>query len=168
MSKNKVLVNDEINLAQVRLIDHDGQQLGIMSSRDALAKAQVQNLDLILKSNDAEPPVCKIGDWGKEKYDHKKQKKSSRKKQTRVDVKEIQLRPVTEAHDLNIKVKRAKKFLDEGKKVRFSMRFRGRESSHSEIGMKMMNEILTTLGEDITVEKKPSLNGQNILMVVAP
>lgn len=165
--KNIQLVNDRIKYAQVRVIDSDGTQLGVMNTQDAIRKAKFQKLDLVLVAENANPPVCKIVDRGKELYKAKKKANAAKKNQTVVETKEIQLRPVTDKHDLETKLKRAQGFLDKGKRVRFHMKFRGRERTHSEIGMDMMNDILDTL-VNIKVEKAPSLSGPNILMIVAP
>ena len=165
--KNVQLVNDRIHFEQVRVIDSDETQLGIMNTRDALREAKLQKLDLVLVAERANPPVCKIVDHGKEMYKAKKKANAAKKKQTVVETKEIQLRPVTDKHDLETKLKRAQGFIDKGKRVRFHMKFRGRERTHSHLGMEMMENILETL-ENITVEKQPVLNGPNILMIVAP
>ena len=164
---DKQLVNDRIHFEQVRVIDSDGTQLGIMKTQDALRTARFQKLDLILVAERANPPVCKIADHGKEMYKAKKKANAAKKKQTVVETKEIQLRPVTDKHDLETKLKRAQGFIDKGKRVRFHMKFRGRERTHSHLGMEMMENILDTL-ENITVEKQPALSGPNILMIVAP
>lgn len=164
---DKQLVNDRIHFEQVRVIDSDGTQLGIMKTQDALRTARFQKLDLILVAERANPPVCKIADHGKEMYKAKKKANAAKKKQTVVETKEIQLRPVTDKHDLETKLKRAQGFIDKGKRVRFHMKFRGRERTHSHLGMEMMENILSTL-KNITVEKQPVLNGPNILMIVAP
>ncbi|KKL84786.1 hypothetical protein LCGC14_1961240 [marine sediment metagenome] len=164
---DKQLINDRIHFEQVRVIDSDGTQLGIMKTQDALRNAKFQKLDLILVSERANPPVCKIVDHGKEMYKAKKKANAAKKKQTVVETKEIQLRPVTDKHDLETKLKRAQGFIDKGKRVRFHMKFRGRERTHSHLGMDMMNDILNTM-KNITVEKEPVLNGPNILMIVAP
>ena len=165
--KNVQLVNDRIHFEQVRVIDSDGTQLGIMKTYDAIRQAKSQKLDLVLVAERANPPVCKIVDHGKEMYKAKKKANAAKKKQTVVETKEIQLRPVTDKHDLETKLKRAQGFIDKGKRVRFHMKFRGRERTHSHLGMEMMEDILVTL-ENITVEKQPVLSGPNILMIVDP
>ena len=167
MSDKKTIIDDQIQAIQVRLIDSDGTQVGVITTRDALVKARNQNLNLVLVSENANPPVAKIMDFGKARYDAKKKSKVSKAKQTIIQTKEIQLRPVTDSGDLNRKIKDAKKFLSKGNLVRFSMRFRGREMSHSEIGMVIMKQILVDLGEDITILKQPLMNGNQILMVVS-
>ena len=165
--KKSLIIDDQIQATQVRLIDSDGTQVGIVDTREAQIRASNQNLNLVLVSENANPPVAKIMDFGKAQYDAKKKAKAARAKQTVVITKEIQLRPVTDTGDLDRKVNAAKKFLGKGNLVRFSMRFRGREMSHSEIGMTLMEQILVDLGEEITILKAPALSGNTILMVVS-
>lgn len=162
------LLNEQIKFESVRVIDSDGTQHGIMPSDSAYRLARTENKDLVLVSPEANPPVCKIIDWGKHLYELKKRAKVSKAKQTVVDIKEIQLRPTTDTHDIETKMNQVRKFLDKGKHVRFHMRFRGREATHAEIGMNMMNNILETLGDSVNIEKKPVLNGKNIIMIVSP
>ena len=165
--KKSLILDDQIQATQVRLIDSDRTQVGIVDTREAQIRASNQKLNLVLVSENANPPVAKIMDFGKAQYDAKKKAKADRAKQTVVITKEIQLRPVTDTGDLNRKVSDAKKFLGKGNLVRFSMRFRGREKSHSEIGMTMMQQIIADLGEEVTIIKQPVLNGNQILMVVS-
>lgn len=165
-NEDQTLVNNQIKLSEVRVIDDNGQ-IGVMDSREAYEIARGRKLDLVLVAPTANPPVCKIIDWGKYQYQSKKKAKAAKAKQTVIEVKEIQLRPVTDTHDLEIKLRRAQKFLNEGKKVKFHMKFRGREASHSEIGMQIMLDIPENL-IDCVIEKTPSLQGLNIFMVVAP
>lgn len=167
MSNEITLINDQIKAPNVRLIDKEGSQIGVVSLDNALSEARKDELDLVLVAPNANPPVCKILDWGKEQYRAKKAAKAAKANSTKVEIKEIQLRPVTDDHDLEIKLNRAKKFLKEGKKVRFFMRFRGREASHKEIGMEKMKDIMEGL-ENIDIEKAPSFAGNNIMMVLAP
>lgn len=168
MNNNTTLLNEQINLHLIRLVSDDGEQDGIMTSSAAYTIAQSKGLDLVLISPEAIPPVCKVLNWGKHLFDLKKRQKESKSKQTVVDTKEVQLRPTTDVHDLETKMNKAKKFLEKGKHVRFHMRFRGREASHAEIGMEMMNGILETLGDTVVIDKKPILKGKNIIMLVAP
>ena len=139
MNTHKNLLNEDIKLHSVRVVDGNGEQHGIMTSDAAYSLAQSKSMDLVLISPEAKPPVCKIIDWGRHQYDMKKRAKESKSKQTVIDTKEVQLRPTTDVHDLETKMNKAKKFLEKGKHVRFHMRFRGREASHSEIGMEVMN-----------------------------
>lgn len=167
-TQKSMLVNDQITVARVRLIDSDGTQVGVISTREAIMKASNQGLDLVVVAENSNPPVCKILDFGKAQYDAKKRHKQAKAKQTTVTTKEIQLRPVTDVGDLDRKIRDAKKFLDKGNRVRIQMRFRGREISHTKIGMDLMQDILADLNGEYTIEKLPVLNGNQILMVVAP
>ena len=164
---NITLLNDEISVPNVRLIDEEGTQVGIVKIQDALFKARKAEKDLVLIAPDANPPVCKILDWGKELYRLKKAAKAAKANSTKVEIKEIQLRPVIDDHDLEIKINRAKKFLSEGKKVRFSMRLRGREMAHKELGMEKMTQVVGML-DSAEMEKDPSFTGNMILMVAVP
>ncbi len=168
MKTNETLRNKQIDIASVRVTDNEGIQLGIMSSKEAYNIALGRNLDLVLIAPDASPPVCKIIDWGKHLFEQKKKEKQSKSKQTVVETKEIQLRPNTDSHDIETKLKNARKFFEKGKRVRFNMRFRGRENTHAEIGMNMMNEIIETFGDKVIVEKKPIKTDNNLSMILAP
>lgn len=160
-------VNDHISAPSVRVIDSNGEQLGILPIRDALLKAKQVKLDLVEVAPQANPPVCKIVDWGKHRFDLKKKSKQSKKKQSVVETKEIQLRPVTGQHDLDRKLRDAQKFLDQGKRVRIQMKFRGREIANKASGLEMMKDVIERL-ENMAVDKEPSINGHNILMVLTP
>lgn len=160
-------VNDAIRSSTVRLIDHDGENHGVVDIKQALEIASQNNLDLVEVAPDAKPPVCKVMDYGKFQYEQKKAAKLAKSKSTVIEVKEIQLRPVTDEHDLKTKLRNAAKFLGRGNKVRFSMRFKGREMSHSELGMNLMKRVLTEFGE-VVIEREPVLNGNQILMVISP
>ena len=164
---NQTLVNGQINLAEVRVIDDQGTQLGVMNSNRAQDIAQSKKLDLVLVAPNAKPPVCKIINWGKYQYQAKKKAKAIKANQTVIEVKEIQLRPVTDQHDLETKIRQAQKFIDQGKKVKFHMKFKGREAAHSEIGMDIMINIPTQI-ENCEVEKSPVLQGLNIFMILSP
>lgn len=168
MASQTTLLNEQINIASVRVIDEDGTQYGIMPSSEAQKIASRKNVDLVLVAPDSKPPVCKVIDWGKHQFSQKKKIKEAKEKQAVIEVKEIQLRPTIDPHDLETKLNKVRKFISKGKHVRFSMRFRGRENSHPEIGMKLMREVLTTLENDVIVEKQPVLNGNTIIMVVTP
>jgi len=168
LNTQKTLLNEDIVLHSVRVVDHDGEQQGIMTSAAAFELAQGQGLDLVLISSEATPPVCKIIDWGKYQFENKKRAKESKAKQTVVDTKEVQFRPTIDIHDLETKMNKARKFLERGKHVKFVMRFRGRETTHSEIGMDIMKNILESLGDSVVIEKPPLLNGRNIIMLVSP
>ncbi len=146
----------------------DGEQLGIMSSREALFVAEEQDLDLVLISPNAEPPVCKIMDYGKFKFDQAKKLKEQRKAQKIVEVKEVQLSMTIDTHDVEVKAKAAKKFLGNGDKVKVSIRMRGRQQARPEIGIAIMNSFVEMMGEMCTVEKVPEVVGRNIFMILAP
>ena len=146
----------------------DGEQLGIMSSREALFVAEEQDLDLVLISPNAEPPVCKIMDYGKFKFDQAKKLKEQRKAQKIVEVKEVQLSMTIDTHDVEVKAKAAKKFLGNGDKVKVSIRMRGRQQARPEIGVAIMNSFVEMMGEMCSVEKVPEVVGRNIFMILAP
>ena len=152
----------------VRLVGSDGSQVGIVSREDALAKAQGEQLDLVLIAPDASPPVCKIMDYGKHLFDIKKQKAAQRKKQRQTQVKEMKLRPGTEEGDYQVKLRSLRKFLEEGDKAKVSLRFRGREMLHPEIGLQQLTRIAGDLEELATVEAEPKLEGRQMVMVLAP
>lgn len=161
-------INGEIVLNSLRLIGADGEQLGIMSSRAALYKAEELNLDLVEISPNAEPPVCRIMDYGKFKYAESKRMHEQKLKQKQVKVKEIKLRPGTDTHDFNIKLNSAMKFLSEGDKVKVSVQFRGREITHKEFGMDIMTRMKEGIANAGFVEMEPKMEGRQIMMVIAP
>ncbi|MFH1080989.1 MAG: translation initiation factor IF-3 [Pseudomonadota bacterium] len=167
MSK-ELKINREIRAAQVRVIDAEGKQLGIISLSDALSEAAKAGLDLVEVAPTSEPPVCRILDYGKFRYQQSKKIQDAKKSQTTIQVKEIRLRPKTEIHDLQVKIKHVRKFLDQHDKVKITMMFRGREIAYSEIGRKMMEEIREALADVSVVEQQPKLEGRNMIMVLAP
>ena len=142
--------------------------IGVVGLRQAIDAARDVGLDLVEVSPTASPPVCKILDFGKFKYENQKKKNEARKKQRVIEVKEIKLRPNIDDHDYEIKMKNGRKFIDEGDKVKFTMRFRGREMAHQEIGMKVLDRIRSELDEQVKVEQFPKLEGRQMVMVVAP
>lgn len=162
------MINDRIRAKEVRLIDSDGSQLGIMSIEEARAIAEEQNLDLVNISPNAAPPVCKIMDYGKYRYEQQKKEKEARKKQKVVEVKEIRLGIFTEEHDLITKANRALKFLGAGDKVKVSMRFRGREMGYVSKGRETMMRFFDVVSEIGTIEKHPTMEGRNMSMTLAP
>ncbi len=166
--KNQQLLNGDIRLPQVRLIGSNNEQLGIMSSRDALNIAEEQDLDLVLISPNAEPPVCKIIDYGKFKFDQAKRLKEQRKAQKTVDIKEVQLSMTIDKHDVEIKAKHAERFLSSGDKVKVSIRMKGRQQARPEIGIDIMNSFFEIVKEFGVIEKAPEIMGRNIFMVLAP
>ena len=165
--KNQLL-NEEINLPKVRLIGSNNEQLGIMSSKEALAIAEEQNLDLVLMSPNAEPPVCKIIDYGKFKFDQAKKLKEQRKAQKTVEIKEIQLSMTIEKHDIDVKAKHAQKFLSAGDKVKVTIRMKGRQQARPEMGIEVMNTFFEVVKDFGVIEKAPEIMGRNIFMILAP
>lgn len=161
-------INDEIRAREVRVIGSDGEQLGIMSGREAQQLAYEKHLDLVEIAPTAKPPVCRIMDYGKYRYEQQKREKESRKKQKTFDIKEVKLRPGIEEHDFNVKFKNAVRFLEDGDKVKVTIMFRGRELSHPELGEVLLNKMAAQLKEMAVVERQPKLEGKNMIMIVAP
>jgi len=166
ISKNDLRINDEIRAREVRVIGNDGEQLGIMSARDANKAAAERHLDLVEIAPTARPPVCKIMDYGKYRYEQQKREKEARKKQRTFDIKEVKLRPGIEEHDFGVKEKNAVRFLEDGDKVKVTIMFRGRELSHPELGEELLNKMAARLSDMAVVEKKPKLEGRNMTMIV--
>lgn len=163
-----MLINDEIREKEVRLIDSDGSQLGILSLEDAKAKADARNLDLVLIAPQAKPPACKIMDYGKYKFEQSKREKEAKKNQRIVNIKEVRITPSIDVHDFNTKVNQTVKFLKSGDKVKVTVRFRGRELHHAQLGMDLLGKFAETIAETGTVEKAAKLEGRNMTMVVVP
>ena len=161
-------INEEIRAREVRVIGSDGEQLGIMSGREAQQLAYEKHLDLVEIAPTAKPPVCRIMDYGKYRYEQQKREKESRKKQKTFDIKEVKLRPGIEEHDFNVKFKNAVRFLEDGDKVKVTIMFRGRELSHPELGEVLLNKMAAQLKEMAVVETQPKLEGKNMIMIVAP
>jgi len=161
-------INDEIRVPQVRLIDDAGEMIGVMSAREALIRAYDVGLDLVEISPNAVPPVCKILDYGKYKYEQQKKANEARKKQKVVEIKEIKVRPNIDDHDYEVKMKQMKSFIGEGDKVKVTLRFRGREMAHQELGVKVLERIRNDLTELVKVEQLPKLENRHMVMVVAP
>jgi translation initiation factor IF-3 len=150
------------------VIDAEGKQLGILSLSDALAEAAKGGLDLVEVAPTSTPPVCRILDYGKFRYQQSKKLQDAKKSQTTIQVKEIRLRPKTEAHDLQVKIKHIRKFLDQHDKVKITMMFRGREIAYADMGKKIMEDIREALAEFSIVEQQPRLEGRNMIMILAP
>lgn len=161
-------INEEIRAREVRVITADGEQLGIMSGRAAQQLAVERHLDLVEIAPTAKPPVCKIMDYGKFRYEQQKREKEARKKQKTFDIKEVKLRPGIEDHDFNVKYKNAVRFLEDGDKVKVTIMFRGRELSHPELGEVLLNKMAEQLKGIAIVERVPKLEGKNMIMIVAP
>lgn len=168
ISKKDVLLNEEINEKEVRVIADEGEQLGIMSSAEALKIAEEREHDLVLMSPGATPPVCKIMDYGKYVYEQAKKSKEAKKKQKITSIKEVRLSPTIEEHDITIKANNARKFLLDGDKVKVTVRFRGREADYSHIGEKILQNFLSKVEDICNVEKQPKLEGRNMILVIAP
>jgi translation initiation factor IF-3 len=161
-------VNEEIRAAQVRLIDQEGEMIGVMSAREALARAYDVGMDLLEISPNAEPPVCKITDFGKFKYEQQKKANEARKRQKVVEIKEIKVRPNIDDHDYEVKMRQMKGFIEEGDKVKVTLRFRGREMAHQDLGVKVLERIRTEMAEATKVESMPRLENRQMIMVLAP
>ncbi len=162
-------MNDSIHHAKVRLIGSDGEQLGVVTADDARERAYDEGLDLVEVSAAADPPVCRIMNYDKFRYEQKKKQQEAKKKQTTVETKEIKFRPKTEEHDLNFKINHIKKFLGQKNKVKITMRFRGREIVYSQtIGLEAMKKIAETLEEDAIILQPPSMEGRQMVMFVGP
>lgn len=161
-------INDEIRVPQVRLIDDAGEMMGVMSAREALIRAYDLGLDLVEISPNAVPPVCKILDYGKYKYEQQKKANEARKKQKIVEIKEIKVRPNIDDHDYDVKMRQMKNFIGEGDKVKVTLRFRGREMAHQELGVKVLERISNDLTELVKVEQMPKLENRQMVMVVSP
>src|SRR5690625_3627349 len=161
-------INDQINVPEVRLIDEDGEQIGVVPIAEALEKAQEKGLDLVELSPDAKPPVCRLMDYGKHLFDLRQKQRESRKKQRRMQVKEIKFRPGTDEGDYQVKLRNLIRFLEAGDKAKVTVRFRGREMAHQELGMQMMKRIEQDLEELGTVEQHPKMEGRQLTMVIAP
>ncbi len=160
-------INRFIRALEVRVINHDGEMLGVLATRDALARAQEVGLDLVEVNPTAQPPVCKILDYGKYKYEEQKKKKEAKKKQKIIEVKEIKLRPSIDDHDLVVKIKQIHKFLDQGDKVKVSMRFRGREFAHEKIGRDIMARIQKEVADVGKAEAEPKMESSHLLMMLS-
>ena len=160
--------NREIRIPKIQLIDEEGQNLGVMPTDQALKMAEEAGLDLVEISPNAEPPVCKILDLGKLKYSTQKKAAEARKKQKIVEVKEIKMRPNIDTHDYEVKAKAMHRFFDEGDKVKVTLRFRGREMAHPELGMKLLNKVQADFDEVAKVEYAPRMEGRQMIMILAP
>jgi len=161
-------VNDEINVNQVRLIAEDGEQVGILSTEEALSVAEAAGLDLVEMSPNADPPVCRIMDYGKFQFQLNKKKQAARKKQSQVHLKEVKFRPGTEEGDYQVKLRNLKRFLGNGDKAKVTLWFRGREMAHQELGIKLLKRVEADLDELAKVEQFPKLEGRRLSMVMSP
>lgn len=163
-----MLVNENIRAREVRLIGPDGDQLGIKKLREALQLAREANLDLVNVAPNAKPPVCRIMDFGKYRYEQSKRAKEARKRQKVINVKEVRLSATIEEHDFQTKLRQVKRFLSKGDKVKCSVRFRGREITHQDIGRDLLKRIAEAVEDEAEVERRPKMEGRSIVMVLAP
>ena len=161
-------MNDDITVESIRLIDADGEQVGVVSVAEGIDLADEAGLDLVEISPNASPPVCKILDYGKYKYEAQKKANEARKKQKTIDVKEIKMRPGIDEHDYQVKMRSVRKFLDNGDKVKMTIRFRGREMAHQDLGMRVLDRVRDELVEEVKIEQFPKTEGRLMTMVVAP
>ena len=161
-------VNNRIISREVQVITSDGENLGVINTNDAISRAKDAGLDLIEIAPNVNPPVCKIMDMGKYKYDAQKKANKAKKKQKKIELKEIKLRPVTEVHDYTFKIKNAQKFLSKGDKVKFTIKFKGRELQHSHLGNELMNKIIQDMQNLGKVELQPKFDGKQMIMVIQP
>ena len=165
---NELMINEEIRDREVRVVDQNGEQLGVMSSRQALELAEERQLDLVKIAPTARPPVCKLMDYGKYRFEQSKREREIRKNQKVVTIKEVRLSATIEDHDIEVREKQAIKFLKDGDKVKATIRFRGRQIAHSEIGMEVMKDFAERIKDYGTITKKPSIEGRNMFMIIDP
>lgn len=164
----EILINEEIRAREVRVLDSNGDQLGILPFREALRLAQEKELDLVNIAPTAKPPVCRIMDYGKYRYEQQKKEKESRKNQKVVEIKEVRLSPTIEEHDFQTKLRNTVKFLEGGNKVKLTIRFRGRAITHSEIGQQVMERLSKEVEHLSMVERRPKMEGRSMIMILAP
>ena len=165
--KQELPINEKIRFKEVQVIDEQGQKLGVMSSNDALDIALDKKIDLVLVAPNGNPPVCKIMNYGKYKFEQAKKEKEAKKKQKTSEIKEIRITPNTEDHDFNFKAKNARKFLTDGAKVKITVRFRGRELNYAKAGEDLLNKFAEELSDIANVDKKPSLEGKNMFIILS-
>jgi len=168
IQKQRVRVNEQIRVPEVRLIGADGSQVGVMPIKEALALAEEAHLDLVEIAPQASPPVCRVMDYGKFKYQQSKKQQEARRRQTTIQVKEIKVRPKIEEHDMGFKLKNSRRFLAEGDKVKISVIFRGREIAHPDRGYRILAQMAEALADVGGVEQQPKLEGRNLSMIVTP
>ncbi len=161
-------MNADIKLPRVRLVDHDGEQVGIVPLAQALRRARELDLDLVEVAPQADPPVCRIMDYGKHRYEQGQKEKEARRRQSQITVKEIKMRPKISDNDYGTKAGHVRRFLNDGAKVRASIMFRGREMTHTELGLKLLDRLAEDMAELATIEASPKVDGRNMVMVLAP
>ncbi|QOC24215.1 translation initiation factor IF-3 [Wenzhouxiangella sp. AB-CW3] len=160
--------NEDINAPKVRVVGSDGEQVGIMGIRDALTQAEAEGLDLVEIAPQADPPVCRIMDWGKFRFEESKKSQAARKKQKQIQVKEVKFRPNTDAHDYDVKMRNLRRFIEEGNKVKVTLRFRGREMAHQDLGRDLLKRVEDDMVEDVVVEQRPRMEGRQMVMMLSP
>lgn len=165
---NEHLINEQIREKSLRIISDSGEQLGIMTARDAMGIAEEKGLDLVMISPAAQPPVCKIMDYGKFRFEQAKKQKEARKNQKVITLKEVRLSPTIDSHDLDVKAKSATGFLKDGDKVKVSLRFKGRQMTHTDKGLAVMNEFFTKVADSAAMEKSAKLEGRSMFMILTP
>lgn len=163
-----MMVNDGIRARELRLIDQNGEQLGVKSKAEALSIAERSNLDVVLVAPNAKPPVARIMDYGKYRFEQQKKDREARKKQKVISIKEVRLSPTIDVNDFNTKLRNARKFLEKGDKVKASIRFKGRAITHKEIGQKVLDRLAEETADIATVEQKPKMDGRSMFLVLAP
>ncbi len=164
----QIRVNHRIRVPEVRVVMDDGTMLGVLSTQEALRKAEERGLDLVEVNPKSNPPVCKILDYGKFKYEEKKRQSEAKKKQTIVELKEVKLRPKTDDHDLNFKLRAARRFIESGNKVKFTVRFRGREITHPEVARKQLDWLVDNVTDISNIEQRAQMEGRTMSMIIAP
>src|SRR5579862_5921308 len=167
-TEKKPRINEEIRVPEVRLIDADGNQLGVVPTREARTLSEEAGLDLVEISPDAKPPVCRVMNFGKFAYQQNKRKAAAKKKQKQIQLKEVKFRPVTEEADYQVKLRNTVRFLQNGDKAKISLRFRGREMTHPELGMQLLERIIADLTEHGVLEQRPKQEGRQMVMVIGP
>jgi translation initiation factor IF-3 len=165
--KQELPINSQIKAKEVQLISDDGEKLGVISIQEALTKAEEKNLDLVLVAPNVNPPVCKIMNYGKYKFEQAKKEKEAKKKQKTLEIKEIRITPNIEEHDFGFKSKNARKFLEEGNKVKITVKFRGREVNNVKLGENVLDKFTEALEDIAVVEKKPKLEGRNMFIMLS-
>ncbi|WP_134081916.1 translation initiation factor IF-3 [Thiohalophilus thiocyanatoxydans] len=168
MATKKTRINDDITAPELRVIDSEGEQAGVMSLEDALNMAETAEMDLVEVAPDADPPVCRIMDYGKYKFEENKKRHAAKKKQKQIQIKEVKFRPGTEEGDYQVKLRNLIRFLENGDKAKVTLRFRGREMAHQELGRHLLERIEKDLAEIASVEQFPRMEGRQMVMVIAP
>lgn len=152
----------------MRVVGSEGDQIGVLEIRDALARAEEEGMDLVEIAPQADPPVCRIMDWGKFRFENQKKAQAARKKQKQIQIKEIKFRPGTDDHDYDVKMRNLRRFIEEGNKVKVTLRFRGREMAHQELGRDILQRVEADMAEEITVEQYPRMEGRQMVMMLSP